>query len=54
MKAFIDSIKAETGNSIVASLEDAKNMEIGKLYAIKVETGVSVLMVIPSPNMSIA
>lgn len=53
-EAFIDSIKAETGNSIVASLEDAKNMEIGKLYAIKVETGVSVLMVIPSPNMSIA
>ena len=38
-EAFIDSIKAETGNSIVASLEDAKNMEIGKLYAIKVETG---------------
>ena len=34
-EAFIDSIKAETGNSIVASLEDAKNMEIGKLYAIK-------------------
>ena len=25
--------------AFVASLEDAKNMEIGKLYAIKVETG---------------
>lgn len=38
-EAFIDSIKGETGNNIVTSLAEAEKMEIGKLYAIVVETG---------------
>lgn len=38
-EAFIDSIKAKTGDNFVTSLEEAEKMEIGKLYAIEVETG---------------
>ncbi len=37
-EAFADSIKAETGSNIVASMDDADNMELGELYAIEVRT----------------
>lgn len=37
-EAFIDSIRSKVGDNIVTSRTDAENMEIGKLYAIKVET----------------
>lgn len=35
-EAFIDSIKAATGDNIVATIEQADEMELGKLYAIQV------------------
>lgn len=39
-EAFIDSIKAETGDNILATTVDAaNNMETGKLYAIPVSGG---------------
>lgn len=38
-EAFIDSIRSKTGDNIVTSLADAENMEVGKLFAVKVETG---------------
>lgn len=42
-EAFINSIKIETSNSVVASLEGVESMGIGKLYAIKVEIrGISI------------
>ena len=35
-EAFIDSIKAETGDNILATIEQADNMKVGTLYAILV------------------
>ena len=38
-EAFIDSIKAETGEeNYVADIDAAKNMKVGKLYAIEIPT----------------
>lgn len=37
-EAFIDSIKAATGDNIVATIEQADEMELGKLYAIQAPT----------------
>lgn len=37
-EAFIDSIKAATGDNIVATIEQADKMELGKLYAIQAPT----------------